>query len=107
MKPAVCLTFLFFAACLAPVLLAADKVVDDTLAAKAEVVLRARRVSVEAADKYAFFGVKVLQVLKQPPGVWLTNELLVAAYSWKEGVPTGDWFPDAFVEFQKRGPSSR
>lgn len=69
---------------------AADKFVDEKLAAKAEVVVRAKLLSSEGADKYARFRVRVLQVFKSPAGTKLTNELSVAAYSWKAGVPTGE-----------------
>ena len=69
---------------------AADKLVDDKLAAKAEVVIRAKLLSSDGADKYARFRVRVLQVFKSPPGTKLTNELSVAAYSWKAGVPAGE-----------------
>ena len=69
---------------------AADKLMDDKLAAKAEVVVRAKLLSSDGADKYVRFRVRVLQVLKSPPGAKLTNELSVAAYSWKPGVPDGE-----------------
>ena len=69
---------------------AGDKRMDDKLAAKAEVVVRAKLLSSDGADKYARFRVRVLQVLKSPPGTKLTNELSVAAYSWKAGVPEGE-----------------
>ncbi|MGN6552651.1 MAG: hypothetical protein ACTHLW_02815 [Verrucomicrobiota bacterium] len=71
--------------------LAADKLMDDKLAAKADVVVRAKLLSVDArADKYATFRVHVLQVFKSPPDTKLTNKLSVAAYSWKPGVPDGE-----------------
>lgn len=70
---------------------AADKLMDDKLAAKAEVVVRAKLLSSDGADKYARFRVRVLQVFKSPPGAKLTNELSVAAYSWKAGVPDGEF----------------
>ena len=69
---------------------AADKLMDDKLAAKAEVVLRVKRLSVEGADKYAWYRVEVLQVLKNLSSESFTNSLSVAAYSWKDGVPDGE-----------------
>lgn len=69
---------------------AADKFMDDKLAAKAEVVVRAKLLSFEGADKYARYRVRVLQVLKSLPGTNLTKELSVVAYSGKTGVPAGE-----------------
>lgn len=71
-------------------LAAADKLMDDTLAAKAEVVLRVQRLSSGEGDKYAWYQVKVLQVLKNLSTETFTNTLSVAAYSWKAGVPDGE-----------------
>lgn len=70
--------------------LAADKLMDDRLAANAEVVLRAKRIGIDGGDKYAWFRVQVLQVLKNRPGGQFTNQLSVAAYSWDKGVPEGE-----------------
>ena len=70
--------------------LAASKLVDDTLAANAEVVLRAKRIAVEGGDKYTWFRVQVLEVLKNKSGRQFTNQFSVAAYSWKSGVPEGE-----------------
>jgi hypothetical protein len=78
--------FLVFVTALA---LAADKLMDDKLAAKAEVVLRAKRLAIEGGEKYAWFRVQVLQVLKNQSSQTFTNTLSVAAYSWKDGVPEG------------------
>jgi hypothetical protein len=69
---------------------AADKLMGDKLAVKAEVVLRAKRLSVEGGDKYAWYRVEILRVLKNVASEKLTNTLSVAAYSWKEGVPEGE-----------------
>jgi hypothetical protein len=69
---------------------AADKLMDDKLAANAEVVLRVKRLSVEGADKYAWYRVQVLQVFKNQSSETFTNALSVAAYSGKPGVPEGE-----------------
>jgi hypothetical protein len=69
---------------------AAEPLVDDKLAANAEVVIRAKLLSSEGADKYAHFRVRVLQVFKSPAGMKMGNELTVTAYSWKPGVPAGE-----------------
>ena len=69
---------------------AADPLTDEKLAAKAEVVIRAKLLSFEGADKYAHFRVRVLQVFKSPAGMKMGNELTVTAYSWKPGVPAGE-----------------
>jgi hypothetical protein len=69
---------------------AADKLMDDTLAAKAEVILRVKRLSAGEANKYAWYQVEVLQVLKNLSSEKFTNTLSVAAYSWKAGVPDGE-----------------
>jgi hypothetical protein len=71
------------------VALAAEKLMDDKLAASAEVVLRAKLLAFDGADKYAWYRVKVLQVLKNQSGIKFTNELSVAAVSAKAGVPAG------------------
>ena len=73
-------------------LLAAGKLMDDNLAAKSEVVLRARLLSLDRVDKSALFRVQVLEVLKNESGVKLTDELSVDAYGSKEGLPMGGKF---------------
>ena len=73
-----------------------DKRIDDKLAANAEVVVRAKLLSSDGADKYALFRVRVLQVFKCPPSLKLADELTVAAYSWKAGVPAGE--PTLYLE---------
>lgn len=65
-------------------------VIDATKATKAEVVLRVRRSSSEGADKYAWFGVEILKVLKNESGEAFGKELKVAAYGGKPGVPDGE-----------------
>ena len=69
--------------------LAAEKFVDDKLAAKAEVVLRVKRLTPGVGSKYLWYRVEVLQVLKNQSSETFTNTLSVAAYSWKDGVPEG------------------
>jgi len=69
---------------------AAGKFVDDQLAAKAEVVLRVKRLTPGEGSKYLWYRVKVLQVLKNQSNETFTNTLSVAAYSWKDGVPEGE-----------------
>ncbi len=81
-------TFLTIAA--ASLALAADKLVDDKLAAKAELVVRVNRIAFEGADKYAKYQVRVVKVFKNTPGATFTGKLSVAAYSGKDGVPEGE-----------------
>ena len=69
---------------------AAEKLMDDKLAAKAEVVLRVKRLGPGEGSKYLWYPVEVLQVLKNQSGEVLTNKLSVAAYSWRAGVPEGE-----------------
>src|SRR4051794_20850542 len=99
MKTAAATMILFSGLAMAFPLVAADKqppLVDENLTAKAELVVRARRLSFEGADKYAHFRVRVLEVYKNalplPSGgrQALPEELTVSAYSWKTGVPEGD-----------------
>ena len=68
------------------------KLVDDNLAARAEVILRARLLSMEMVDKHAQFRIQVLAVLKNEPGVKFANELLVDSSGSKSGVPIGGKF---------------
>src|SRR5688572_4841949 len=70
--------------------LADEKFVDDKLAAKAEVVLRVKRLTPGEGSKYVWYRVKVQKVLKNQSSETFTNTLSVAAYSWKDGVPDGD-----------------
>ncbi len=75
---------------LAAVAIASEKLIDDKLAAKAEVVLRVKRLSPGESDKYAWYRVQVLEVLKNQSGEMFSNTLSVAVYSWKAGVPEGE-----------------
>jgi hypothetical protein len=70
--------------------MAAENLMDDKLAAKAEVVLRVKRLGPGEGSKYLWYPVEVLQVLKNQSGEVFTNTLSVAAYSWKAGVPEGE-----------------
>jgi hypothetical protein len=67
-----------------------EKLIDDKLAAKAEVVLRVKRLGPGEGSKYLWYPVEVLEVLKNRSGKVFTNTLSVAAYSWKAGVPEGE-----------------
>lgn len=82
------MTFLFVGLLLTAV--AAEKLMDDKLAVKAEVVLRVKRLGPGEGSKYLWYPVEVLQVLKNQSGEGFTNRLSVAAYSWKSGVPEGE-----------------
>jgi hypothetical protein len=81
-------TFLFLGLLLTAV--AAEKLMDEKLAAKAEVVLRVKRLGPGEGSKYLWYPVEVLQVLKNQSGEAFTNALSLAAYSWKAGVPKGE-----------------
>jgi hypothetical protein len=81
----------FFLVAVAAVGVAADKLLDNKLAASAEVVVRAKRVAADGGhSKYAWFRVQVLQVFKNESGTQITNELSIAAYNGKDGVPKGE-----------------
>ena len=82
------MTCLFVAT--AMIALAAEKFMDDKLAANAEVVLRVKRLTLGEGSKYLWYRVEVLQVLKNQTSEAFTNTLSVAAYSWKDGVPEGE-----------------
>ena len=81
-------SFLFVA--VAVFALAAERLIDDKLAAKAEVVLRVKRLTPGEGSKYLWYRVEVVQVLKNQSSETFTNTLSVAAYSWKAGVPEGE-----------------
>ncbi len=81
-------TFLFLSLLLAAA--GCEKLMDDRLAAKAEVVLRVKRLGPGEGSKYLWYPVEVLQVLKNRSGEAFTNTLSIAAYSWKAGVPEGE-----------------
>jgi hypothetical protein len=68
------------------------KLVDDKLAAKAEVVLRARLLAMDSVGKHAQFRVQVLEVLKNDPRVKFANELLVDSSGSESGMPIGGKF---------------
>jgi hypothetical protein len=80
-------TFVFVAMTI--VACSAEKLIDDKLAARAEVILRVQRLTAGEGSKYLWYDVQVLQVLKNQSREAFTNTLSVAAYSWKEGVPEG------------------
>jgi hypothetical protein len=69
---------------------ATNDLVDDRLAAKAEVVLRVRYISSEGADKYAWYRVQVLRVFKNGSDENVRGTMSIAAYGWKAGVPQGE-----------------
>ena len=64
--------------------------VDAALSANAAIVLRARLLSKNGADKYAWYTVKVIKVFKNETKDTLGEQLDVAAYSFKPGVPDGN-----------------
>lgn len=69
---------------------AAENLVDDKLAAKAEVVLRVKRLTGGEGSKYWWYQVEVLQELKNLSGETFSNMISIAAYSGKDGVPEGE-----------------
>jgi len=83
------LTTLFLIS-VAALALPAGQLMDEKLAAKAEVVLRVKRLSSGEGSKYLWYRVQVLDVLKNQSRETFTNTLSVAAYSWKHGVPEGE-----------------
>lgn len=68
------------------------KKVDDKLAAKAEVVLRAKLIGHYGDDEHLRLRVQVLQVLKNESGVSFSKVLSVDPNSSKDGVPIGGKF---------------
>lgn len=64
--------------------------IDDSLAKKATVVVRAKRLQCEGGDKYAWFEVQLLKVLKNDSQELLGEKLRVAAYSTDPGIPGGE-----------------
>lgn len=84
-------TTLILLACLALVgHVMADDLLDSKLAQKAEVILRVKLLSRGEADKYAWYEVAILKVLKNESGETFGKALKIAAYSWKTGVPEGE-----------------
>ncbi|HSI62613.1 MAG TPA: hypothetical protein VLE43_05825 [Candidatus Saccharimonadia bacterium] len=67
-----------------------ESVVDAKLASNAEVVLRVRLLDEGESNKYQWNKVEVLRVLKNASHDKIPHTLEVAAYSWKEGVPSGE-----------------
>jgi hypothetical protein len=76
---------------------------DDKLAAKAEVVLRAHLLSVDGDGKNARFRVQVLQVLKNELGlkIGIGDELSVDVYTSKDGLPMGGKFTAYLERYNK------
>ncbi|HXI82459.1 MAG TPA: hypothetical protein VNL17_00040 [Verrucomicrobiae bacterium] len=68
----------------------ADNLVDPKLAQKAEVILRVKLLAQGEADKYAWYEVEILKVLKNESGETFDKRLKVAAYSWRPGVTEGE-----------------
>jgi hypothetical protein len=79
---------LFMATAMAAV--ATEKLLDDGLASRAEVVMRVKRLSPGEGSKYWWYRVQVLEVLKNQSTEKFTGALSVAAYSGKDGVPEGE-----------------
>lgn len=68
----------------------ASEPVDSALSANAAIVLRARLLSENGADKYAWYTVKVIRVFKNETKETLVDQVDVAAYSFRPGVPNGE-----------------
>jgi hypothetical protein len=81
-------SFLFVAVALFA--MGAERLIDDKLATKADVVLRVKRLTPGEGSKYLWYRVEVVQVLKNDSSEIFTNALSVAANSWKPGVPEGE-----------------
>ena len=69
-----------------------NKKVDDKLAAKAELVLRAKLIGHYGDDEHLRFRVEVVQVLKNGSGVNFGKVLSIDPSGSKEGVPIGGKF---------------
>ena len=67
-----------------------ERLMDDKLAAVAEVVLRVRRLGGGEGSKYLWWDVEVLQILKNQSPDNFTGRLSVATESDKGGVPAGE-----------------
>jgi hypothetical protein len=67
-----------------------ERLMDDKLAAKAEVVLRVRRLGGGEGSKYLWWDVEVLQIFKNQSPDTFTGRLSVATESDKDGVPAGE-----------------
>jgi hypothetical protein len=83
--------------------LSANKLVDEKPAARAEVVLRVKRLSAGTGSKYLWFPVEVIKVFKNTSGEGFEGRLSVAAYSVKDGVPEGEstLYLDRYDETEK------
>ncbi|MES2309874.1 MAG: hypothetical protein V4507_13540 [Verrucomicrobiota bacterium] len=68
----------------------ADNFLDNNLAQKSEVILHVKLLTVGGADKYAWYEVEILEVLKNESKETFTKKLKIAAYSWKPGIPEGE-----------------
>ncbi|MGC4074776.1 MAG: hypothetical protein QM760_20190 [Nibricoccus sp.] len=64
--------------------------IDEALAKKAVVVLRAKRLSTGEGSKFLWYEVEVLRVLKNESGESVGKKMQVAAYSFKPGIPEGE-----------------
>lgn len=67
-----------------------ERLMDDKLAATAEVVLRVRRLGGGEGSKYLWWDVEVLQILKNQSTDTFIEKLSVAAECDKDGVPAGE-----------------
>ncbi len=68
----------------------ADELVNSKLAVKAAVVLRVKLLALGLADKYAWYDVEILKVLKNDSAEKFGKKVKIAAYSWKPGIPEGE-----------------
>lgn len=67
-----------------------QKLVDEALAEKAEVILRVDcQEEAEVCDKYCWQKVTILKILKNKSGFTFPKRLEVAHYNWERGVPIG------------------
>lgn len=57
---------------------------------KAEVILRVKRLSFDGADKYAWYKVQILEIIKNTSNETFGPILKIAAYSWVPGVSEGE-----------------
>lgn len=57
---------------------------------KADVVLRVERLSFDGSDKYAWYKVKILKVIKNTSSEVFGPTLKIASYSWRDGIPEGE-----------------
>jgi len=64
--------------------------VTSSIEYKADVVLRVERLSFDGSDKYAWYTVKILKVIKNTSNEVFGATLKIASYSWKDGIPEGE-----------------